>query len=124
MLAYNYEFKFLFSLTYTILIEIIVLYFILKIRYLNNNVKYKYSQILFIGILCSFATLPYLWFILPILLNDYILYNIIGEIFVIIIESLILYFYLKLPYKKMLIVSFTCNIISYSIGLIISNITY
>ncbi len=115
-----YEYKFLISLLFTIFIEIITLLVIIK--YFLKKEKIKNTLLLFTGFLCSFATLPYLWFIIPLIVQTRLPYILIGEAFVILIESFIIFFMLKLNYKKSIIISFICNLISFLLGLLLLNI--
>ena len=115
-----YEYKFLISLLFTVVVEIITLFVI--IRFFLKKKKIKNSLLLFIGFLCSFATLPYLWFVIPLLVKTRIPYILIGEAFVILIESLVIFFMLKLNYKKSIIISFICNLTSFLLGLLLLNL--
>jgi len=115
----QYEHLFLFSLFLTLIIEIPVLFLIIKYFF---KIKVKNSLLLFTGFLCSFATLPYIWFIFPLFLKTYLSYTIIGELIVFLLESIILYFMLDLNIKKALTASFICNFISFTLGLIIQKI--
>jgi hypothetical protein len=115
-----YEYKFLISLLLTIIVEIISLFILIKFFFKKEKIK---NQILFFaGFLCSFATLPYLWFIIPLLVKTRLPYILIGEIFVVLIESFIIFFMLKINYKKSIIISFICNIISFLLGLLLLNL--
>jgi len=114
----------------TILIETLILFisvrFILKI----GKQQLSHQLLIFTGIFCSFATIPYLWFVLPFYfrrLPNYLNFTVggisglffaVGEVSVTLIESIIIYFVLKLGYKKSLLVSFLCNAVSVIFGLI------
>lgn len=117
-----YEYKFLISLLFTIVIEIITLFIIIKLFLKKDKKEITNTLLLFTGFLCSFATLPYLWFIIPLLVKTRLPYVLIGEIFVILMESLIIFFMLKLDYKKSIVISFICNIVSLLLGLLILNL--
>lgn len=110
-----YEIKFLLSLILTLILEIPIL--ILFFKKLENK-KIKLSKLIFIGFLASALTLPYLWFILPIYLHS-LSYIILGEMFVIIVESLIYSNLLEIKFSKAIIFSLVCNLISFFIGLLI-----
>lgn len=113
-----YEYKFLISLLFTICIETIVLFIVVRKFFRIDENKIRNSLLLFSGIFASFATLPYLRFILPILLHKYILLNIIGETIVVCLEAIIYYFVLKLSAKQAILLSFICNLFSYVLGLL------
>ena len=113
----NYEVFFLKSLVLTVIIELFVLFLLIKIFYkkygIANNV------ILFAGILASVATLPYLWFILPYFIINRLLYILISEIFAVLAESLIYYYIFRFKYSVSLFLSFACNMVSFLTGLIL-----
>lgn len=113
-----YEYKFLISLLFTICIETIVLFIVVRKFFRIDKNKIKNSLLLFSGIFASFATLPYLWFILPIVLHKYILLNIVGETIVVFLEAIIYYFVLKVSAKQAILLSFICNLFSYVLGLL------
>jgi hypothetical protein len=111
-----YQTKFLISLLVTLIIEISVLFLILRFSYKNKKISTK--KIISVGIIASALTLPYLWFVLsPYLLSNYYIY--FGEVFVFLIEALIYNQILNLKFKNALLVSLVCNIFSFVIGLII-----
>ncbi len=109
-----YEVNFLYSLVVTVLIEWIVVY-LLASFYLK--IELKKSDIFAIGIVPSFATLPYVWFIFPFLFKDnHLLYILVSESFVVVVEMFLLSYFLKLNLKNGLLLSFVANLASYSIG--------
>jgi predicted neutral ceramidase superfamily lipid hydrolase len=107
---------FLTALVLTIVIETVVLFLLLKIFFKKD--KIRLAKILFTGFICSFATLPYLWFLLPDFIggNSYI---IIGESLVILFESFMIWQILNIKYWKSFILSLVCNAVSYSAGLVL-----
>lgn len=113
----EYEMQFLEALALTIAIETLVLFVLFKTIYKDLSIN-NYSLLL-TGILTSLATLPYLWFIFPLLIHNTVLYHITGETFVVLAESVIILGLLPINYKKALIVSIACNAASYLFGLII-----
>jgi len=116
-----YEYKFLISLAFTLFIEIITLFAIIKYFYKEDSAKISNSIIFFTGFFSSFATLPYLWFIIPLFIKTRFQYILFGESFVILLESLIIFFLLRINLKKSFSISFICNILSFLIGLILLN---
>ncbi len=112
-----YESKFLLSLFFTLLIEIPVLFLLLK-YFLSTKKEITNKNILVVGIIASTLSQPYLWFVLsPYINSRYYLYT--GELIVIVIEAIILNQLLNLSIKHSLIMSFVMNIISFSLGLLI-----
>ena len=110
-----YEQLFLYALLITLISEVFVVFFILRYKYKN----YNNSDIVFAGIISSTLTLPYFWFILPEFITDRIIYIIVGESAIILIEAFIYFYLLKLKFSQALIVSLIANIASILIGLIV-----
>ena len=115
-----YEQEFLKTLALTIAIETIVLFVLFKVFF--RKIEIKNYLLLLTGIIATFATLPYLWFIIPVFIKSKLWYHAIGEISVTLIESLIIMAFLRIKYPMALFVSFVCNATSYLIGLLISGI--
>ncbi len=111
-----YETKFLLSLILTLIIEIPILIIFLKYKIKLKNISIK--KIIITGIIASTLTLPYLWFVLLAYLPS-TYYLLVGEIFVIIIESLIYHSLLKLKLHKAFYVSLVANILSILVGILI-----
>jgi len=110
-----YEVLFLYALFATILTELFVVLLILRYKYKN----YNNSDIVFAGIISSALTLPYFWFILPVFISNRIIYIIIGEVSIVLIEAFIYFYLLKLKFSQALIVSLIANITSILVGLLI-----
>jgi hypothetical protein len=68
------------------------------------------------GFFASFATLPYLWFVLPRYLTSYPLYAFGGEAFVIFGEALFYTAYFRLSFKAAFVLSLWCNLASLGVG--------
>lgn len=114
----DYQWLFLKSLALTILIESIVL--TIFFRFVVKSEKLSIYRLLFTGFVASFATLPYLWFILPGYIDLKVWYIIIGESFAILFESIVISAMLRTRYRISLISSLTCNLISFGTGLLIN----
>ena len=109
-----YEIDFIYSLIITVLIEWVIIYLIVSYFF---KIKLTKSDILVIGVLPSFLTLPYVWFIFPFFFNEnYTMYLWVSESFVLIVEMFILSYFLKLTLKNGLLLSFVANLASYYIG--------
>jgi hypothetical protein len=113
----NYEVSFLKSLVLTVFIETLVLWILT--RFFEKKKAFPVSMILIAGFFASFATLPYLWFIVPVFIKEPVFYSIICELFAVVLESFILFGFLKIAYNKCLLFSAVCNIVSFSTGLLI-----
>lgn len=112
----SYELKFLLALLITVAIETAVLFLILKYFF----EKPKLGLILFLGFICSFSTLPYLWFVLPVFIKTRYQFVIVAESFAVIIEALVYYVVLKVRFKNAFVISLICNMASFLAGLFIS----
>jgi cytochrome c biogenesis protein CcdA len=116
-----YEYEFLISLAFTSFIEVLTLYVLIRCFCKDESAKISNSLLFFTGFLSSFATLPYLWFIIPLFIKTRSQYILFGESFVILLESLIIFFLLRVNLKKSFSISLICNILSFLMGLILLN---
>lgn len=112
-------FNFFKALLFTIFIETLILFLLFKTRY--KSLQIQNALLLVTGIIVSFATLPYVWFVFPAFLPSRVPYIAVSECFAILAESFLIYKLLKIDYKKAFLVSLICNIISFSIGLAINS---
>jgi len=113
---------FLFAAILTIIIEVAVLFAIIR-RWLKiKKGLISDLKLILAGIFASALTLPFAWFVLPIifvLIPVPFLPTLFIELIVIVAEAAIYYFVLKLSVKNALIASAICNICSFILGLII-----
>jgi hypothetical protein len=109
--------KFLISLLLTLLAEMPVVFVLVRYFFKYKNIKT--SQILFVGILASALTLPYLWFVLPSFISNRTFYMVLGESLVILTEAIIYFKLLKLKLSDAFIVSLIANIASIILGLLL-----
>lgn len=112
-----YEQKFLLSLLLTLIVEVPIV--LVLVRYIYRYKNIKISTILFVGVLASALTLPYLWFILPAFVFDRNTYLIVGESLVILIEAIIYYKLFKLKPFDAFVVSLIANSASATLGLLL-----
>jgi hypothetical protein len=115
-----YELQFLKALCLTVVIETACLFFIVRVILKIDKHQAPDSLLVFLGIFCSSATVPYLWFILPLFIKTALVYNIVGEVGVVILEAIIYFFVLKIGIKRSLVVSLLCNSISFLAGCIVA----
>lgn len=113
----DYELKFLIALLDTVIIETIVMIFLVKKIYKKDMEHVSWERLIFAGVFCSFASLPYLWFIAPYFLRTKALLYSVGEIVVFLIESVMIFFVLRIKFTKALIISLSCNLASFLIGI-------
>lgn len=112
----TYEQNFLFSLLLTIIIEIPIVFFL--VRFIYRYKEIKISKIILVGFIASVLTLPYFWFILPFYVPSRGLYLFLGEGLIIVIETIIYSQFLELKLSKAFIISLVANIISILGGLV------
>jgi len=93
---------------------------ILFFRFVVRLKDISISSLITTGFIASFATLPYLWFIFPSYIEQQIWYVILGETFAILVETIIIGAILRTKFLTSLLCSLTCNLISFSTGLIIN----
>ena len=108
-----YETQFLFALVITWLVEVPILWFSVRTVLKRNDVPV--TRILFTGILATALTLPYLWFVLPVYIGaPYFI--LIGELFVIAVESVVLNQILRIRPGLSIILSVVMNTASFVVG--------
>jgi len=115
-----YEQRFLLALFLTLLAEVPVVFFLVK--YFLKYKDIKISTIVFVGVLASVLTIPYLWFVLPAFVSNRIVYLILGESLVILVEAIIYFKFLKLKLSDAFIVSLIANGASIILGYLIFGI--
>lgn len=113
-----YEYEFLKALLLTIFLETLILFFVARSIFKINK-KIPNILLIFSGVFCSFLTLPYVWFILPVLIKSRLIFIILGETFAVLVEAVIYWFILKISFKRSLILSFVCNMFSFLVGLLL-----
>ncbi|KGK98892.1 hypothetical protein LI82_06270 [Methanococcoides methylutens] len=112
-----YEYHFLLALLVTVMIEVTMLFTTARYLFKINRTSIPDSLLLFTGTFCSFSTLPYLWFVLPMFIRTYSYLVAIGEVSVVLVEAVIYFFVLKVRIEKALFMSFICNLASFLIGI-------
>lgn len=114
-----YERSFLLALFLTIVIEFITIFFLRYFYFFKELKKIRLKKLFFISALASSLTLPYLWFVLPAFIFSRHYYQLISESLAIFLEGVIYKNFLNVDYKKGMIISFVCNLISFGIGIFI-----
>jgi len=112
-----YFLSFLKSLVITVILETTILFFLSKLFFKKDNIKTW--KIILTWVVASSATLPILRFILPFIFHDYIVYAIVGEIFVTFAEVFIIKYLLDINRQKSTLASVACNLFSVIIGLML-----
>ena len=101
----------------TIIIETLFLFIISKCTWKEEKISNK--KIIIFWIIPTTITLPLFWFALPLLIWTWRWYNIIWEILVILLEAIIIKYWLNISWWKAIKASIICNIISLILWLII-----
>lgn len=110
-----YETRFLSSLLLTSLVEVPIVFLIVRYVFERKKKKTDILFVLFTALIASMLTLPYLWFVL----HPYIdarLYVEWGEFWVFVAESIIYWQILKRKIWEAVILSLVANVSSYLIG--------
>ena len=104
--------KFLIAWILTILIETIVLFLIAKL--FRRGSQISTPRIFLVGFAASTITLPLLRFVLPLFIYHGVEYTLIWEPLAIFLETFILKYWLKISWKRAIMASIVCNIVSYA----------
>ncbi len=113
----NQIIEFWFSRIIAIIIETIILFVLAKLFRKQDQIS-NWKLILF-WILPTTITLPFLRFVLPLIIEKWLWYTIIWELLVTIIEAIILKYWLKISRWKAITASIVCNAVSYGMWLLI-----
>lgn len=115
-----YEIQFLKALTVTVAVEAVVVLGLLYTGFFKKaGISVSWPNRLAAATIPSFATLPYLWFVLPAFIGTYLLRTILGEIGIVLTEMVMIRFLTGLPWWKSALLSFFANVLSIIIGLIV-----
>jgi hypothetical protein len=115
MLIYTY--KFLLALIFTVFVETILLWLIIRKIFKFKEGRFNTPNIIFAGIMASFSTIPYVWYIFPILIYwSFNLSLILSEIFAILVEAIFYRFFFNIKFRDCLLISFVCNFASWGLG--------
>lgn len=114
-----YELLFLKALALTVSTEMLMGGVVKRLfpRYFGIHVK-GWRFFLYIAV-ASCLTLPYVWFLWRFFIQDRIIYLIVSELWVAIVEGFYYVFSLKMPWYKALVFSFLLNGFSFGVGLLI-----
>lgn len=118
-MAMDYEGMFLRALLATVAIETAVLWGLIRLIPIAG-VAPSPGRILAAGLLCSAATLPYLWFVLPAWIPEHRALLAIGEPAVTVLEGGILTLLGVAKPGRAMALSLACNLVSFLAGLAMS----
>lgn len=109
-----YTRRFLVSLIFTTAVETFVLFLLTRKAFKLGEEDISSSKLIFAGWFASFATIPYVWYVFPVIFySSYSLAIFIGEIFAFFVESFFYTVFLKVGIRKAVIISFLANITSF-----------
>src|SRR4030042_268260 len=111
-----YELDFLRALGITIFTETLLLFWVVRSFYNIPQEQISTTLILFGGILSSGATLPYVWFVLPVFVKSFLLYTLVAESFAVLAEAGIFRMLFRIAPPKALLLSVICNLGSFGVG--------
>ena len=115
----SFELRFLISLAITVAVETAVIMCCIRFWFKISSLQLPVGRCVFAGFFASFATLPYLWFVLPAFVHPYPLQVSAGEAGVFVIEAVAYLFLLNLPFRKTALLSFLANLASIIVGLVV-----
>jgi hypothetical protein len=115
----DYEIRFLIALAITVVTETTVIFVVIRALWKIAASNLSTARCLFSGIFASFATLPYLWFVLPALVKQYQVQVVTGETGVFVIEAIFYYYVLNLSIRRSAILSFAANAVSMIVGMLV-----
>ena len=113
----SYEQLFLFALLFTVAVETVALFLCARVLFKMKTKDAPDTLLLFCGIALSCATLPYVWFIFPMLASG-TAYMALAEAFAFAAEAVGYKFILKTSWTRALALSFICNAASFLLGLL------
>lgn len=113
----EYEYLFLQALALTVLVESAVVALFVRRFWAISSLALSLPRLLFAAFFTSFATIPYLWFILPLWRAPYFFRILTGELLVTVIEALAYVFLLNLQPKRAALLALAANLASILVGL-------
>jgi len=114
----SYEQLFIYALFFTVAVETAALFLSARFLFKMKQKEAPDALLLFCGVALSFATLPYVWFVFPMLASG-TAYVALAEAFAFAAEAIGYQFILKVGWKRALALSFICNAASFLLGLLV-----
>jgi hypothetical protein len=116
---FPFELRFVISLVITVITETAVIICCIRFFFKIGPEKVSTHRCLFAGFFTSFATLPYLWFVLPAFIHSYLIEVVFGEAGVYVLEAIAYVYLLNMPFQKTLALSVLANTASIIVGLLV-----
>jgi uncharacterized protein (DUF2062 family) len=108
------DLDFILAYFLTLVVETGALYLLLRRRY-------RAKTIILNSIIANSVTLPFVWYFFPALGLDWPVQTAIAELFAFISEAVFYWkAFARLGYKEAALASFTCNLLSLGIGLLLA----
>ncbi|MFA6328182.1 MAG: hypothetical protein WCY41_01935 [Candidatus Micrarchaeia archaeon] len=114
----SYEQLFLYALFFTVMVETAALFLCARLLFKMQAKDAPDALLLFCGIALSLATLPYAWFVFPMLAGG-AAYIALAELFAFAAETAGYRFVLRVGWKRAAMLSFICNAASFLLGLLV-----
>ncbi len=112
----SFEARFLVALALTVLVETTVILGLVRMAFRLAASELSLARCLFAGFFASFATLPYLWFVLPAFIRSYGASVVVGELGVFAVEAVAYVYLLNLPLRRTAVLSLVANLASIAAG--------
>ena len=103
----------------TLLVELAVLFLVVRLGLKRTRQSLSNPLLVFAGAFASGGTLPWLWFVLPVVIPSYGLMVAVGEVLVWAAEAIFYHFLLRLDWKRSGLLSLVCNSASFGTGALI-----
>lgn len=113
------EARFLVALAVTVVVETAVIVALVRALVKVQAGRPGLTRCLFAGFFASFATLPYLWFVLPAFVHPYALLVAAGETGAVLLEAAAYVFLLNLPFRTTIVLSLCANLASIAVGFLV-----
>jgi hypothetical protein len=113
----NYELSFIYALLLSISIETTVMW--LFCRYVWKKPDLSTRLIIYTGLVTTLSTLPYVWFLIPAICKTNFSYHLCSETWAVLGETVLMKNMLRKDFKFAFVLSLTCNMASYIIGIFI-----
>jgi len=114
----SYEQLFIYALIFTAAVETAALFLCARVLFKMKQKQAPDALLLFCGIALSCATLPYVWFVFP-MLSSGVAYIALAEAFAFAAEAIGYKFILRVDWKRAAALSFICNAASFLLGLLV-----
>lgn len=107
------------SFLLTVAVEALVVLVVARKIFKKTANELSAQKLIGVGVFASFATLPYVWYVLPTLLQPFTLAIAVGEMFAVVVEATFYAGVLPLSRKEAVLLSVAANAASYFLGKLI-----